>query len=164
MYTIVGADGRVYGPIDLATLHQWVLEGRVGQRTQVTDVQNGLTLAAGNIPGLAKLFRPDPMSQVGPYGSGVGQLPAPGAPMFTPAPADTGPLKSKAVGAVLAILLGTLGIHRFYLGDVVGGAALLAITLLSGGLCIPISLIWSIIDAIRILTGSIKDQYGRELA
>ena len=53
---------------------------------------------------------------------------------------------------ILCILLGGLGVHRFYVGKVVTGI-LMIITL--GGLGI-----WTLIDLIRIAVGSFKDSNG----
>ena len=53
---------------------------------------------------------------------------------------------------ILCILLGGLGIHRFYVGKVVTGI-LMILTL--GGLGI-----WTLIDLIRIAVGSFKDRNG----
>ena len=35
MYKIIGADGRVYGPVSAAQLRQWMAEGRAGFQTRV---------------------------------------------------------------------------------------------------------------------------------
>lgn len=35
MYKIIGADGKEYGPISLAQLRQWLVEGRVNAQTQI---------------------------------------------------------------------------------------------------------------------------------
>ena len=64
--------------------------------------------------------------------------------------------KSKLVAGLLAILIGGLGIHNFYLGYTGKAVAQLLITLLSGGLGAPIVAIWALIEGIQILTGSIK--------
>jgi len=53
---------------------------------------------------------------------------------------------------ILCILLGGLGVHRFYVGKVVTGI-LMILTL--GGLGI-----WTLIDLIRIAVGSFKDRNG----
>jgi TM2 domain-containing membrane protein YozV len=65
------------------------------------------------------------------------------------------PPKSKTTAALLCFFLGGLGIHRFYLGYTGIGIAQL---LTCGGLGI-----WSLIDFIMILTGSVKDNEGRDL-
>ena len=59
--------------------------------------------------------------------------------------------KSQLVALLLAIFLGGLGIHRFYLGYIGIGV----IQLLTGGLCI-----WALVDLIRIAMGSLKPKGG----
>jgi TM2 domain-containing membrane protein YozV len=56
--------------------------------------------------------------------------------------------KSQLTAVLLAVFLGVLGIHRFYLGYTWQGIAQL---LTLGGLGI-----WSFVDFIRILTGSLQ--------
>jgi TM2 domain-containing membrane protein YozV len=60
--------------------------------------------------------------------------------------------KSKTTALILCIFLGTLGVHRFYLGyTLIGIIQLLTL----GGLGI-----WSLIDLIRIATGSLEPKDG----
>ncbi len=56
---------------------------------------------------------------------------------------------------LLAVFLGTLGVHRFYTRNYITGLLQL-ITL--GGLGV-----WTLIDIIRILTGDFKDGYGNPI-
>lgn len=91
------------------------------------------------------------------------------APQAAPAPAQPAApgAKSKMAAGLLAIFLGSLGIHNFYLGNTGKAVAQLLITLL--GSCIVIgpavSGIWALIEGIMILTGSIKtDAKGIPLA
>lgn len=56
---------------------------------------------------------------------------------------------------LLCFFLGSLGVHRFYLGKV-GTGILMLITL--GGLGI-----WTIIDFVRLIIGSMKDKDGLPL-
>ncbi|MBK0404942.1 TM2 domain-containing protein [Adhaeribacter sp. BT258] len=60
--------------------------------------------------------------------------------------------KSQLVALILAILVGALGIHRFYLGYTgIGVAQLLTL----GGCGI-----WALIDLVRIITGDLKPKDG----
>ena len=65
-------------------------------------------------------------------------------------------MKSKLTAILLWFFLGSLGIHRFYLGYTLIGVIQL---LTFGGV-----LIWAIVDFIRLITGSLKDSEGNDLA
>jgi hypothetical protein len=68
------------------------------------------------------------------------------------APAPASGEKSQTVAWLLALFLGGLGIHRFYLGYTWQGV----VQLLTAGGCG----IWELIDFIRILTGSLQPKNG----
>lgn len=73
--------------------------------------------------------------------------------------------KSKIAAGLLGILLGSLGVHNFYLGYKGKGTAQLLITLLSFGTLSLISSIWGLVEGILILTGSINtDSEGNPLS
>lgn len=88
--------------------------------------------------------------------------PAHHAPATTPPPSAApavqagGPPKSKIAAGVLGILLGTLGVHNFYLGFTGKAVAQLLITILSCGYLSVVSFIWGLVEGIMILTGSIN--------
>lgn len=63
--------------------------------------------------------------------------------------------KSQFTAFLLSFLLGSLGVHRFYVGKVGSGIAML----LTAGGC----LIWNLIDEIMIGMGSFTDAEGRPL-
>ena len=69
--------------------------------------------------------------------------------------------KSKIIAGLLQLLslVGIGGIGRFYIGDIGMGVA----QLLVGWLTCGIGLIWSIVDAVLILTDKVLDPQGRPL-
>jgi TM2 domain-containing membrane protein YozV len=72
--------------------------------------------------------------------------------------------KSKTTAGLLAIFLGALGIHRFYMGYKLIGAIMLLITVASLGRLAPITVLWGLVEGILIFTGKMKkDKYGGEL-
>lgn len=82
--------------------------------------------------------------------------PPPGSQSASPAGYQP---KQKLVAALLGIFLGSFGIHRFYLGYNAIGAIQLALGLIGiftcGGTTV-VSGVWGIIDAVMILTGSLR--------
>jgi len=67
-------------------------------------------------------------------------------------PVDSAAGKSQVTALILAILIGGLGIHRFYLGYTWQGI----VQLLTAGGCG----IWALIDIIRIITGDLQPKTG----
>ena len=70
--------------------------------------------------------------------------------------------KSKATAGVLALLLGGLGIHRFYLGFTTIGVVQIAVTIVTCG----IGAIWGFVEGILYLVGAggfTTDADGRPL-
>ena len=93
----------------------------------------------------------------GAYGPQPGYNAPPGysaPPSYGPVPAygpPGYPSKSKVAAGILALFLGTFGIHNFYLGYT--GKALFQLlgTLLSCGFLVPLIAIWAFIEGILIL-------------
>lgn len=79
--------------------------------------------------------------------------------------------KSKATAALLCFFLGTLGIHRFYLGRTGSAVAMLLLEIIGGitlffvvGVVLWVIVgFWVIVDFIRILAGGLTDGQGRKL-
>src|SRR5579864_5567094 len=109
MFSIVGADGKEYGPVDAAILAQWAREGRIVQRTEVHEHATGRRFLACDLPEVAAVFLAPPVTAhlPAPYSA---QLPVAGSVLYA------APQKSRLTAGLLGIFLGWLGVHRFYLG------------------------------------------------
>ena len=75
---------------------------------------------------------------------------------------DEGPSgKSRGLAGLLAILLGTLGIHYFYLGKTTGGIVFLLVAILSCGFLAAVTAIVSLIQGIMMFT-STQEEFERK--
>ncbi len=167
MYSVVGNDGQVYGPVDIDVLMQWCAEGRIVAHTSLIDAINGQVIQAKDVYELAeKYFNSPPPATA--YGAPPLQPQTP--PPFQPyqgygnnMPVGYSEPRQKVVAGVLGILLGCFGVHRFYLGYSGVGVAMLLITVLTCGWGAVITSIWGLIEGIMCLTGSMTDSNGRAL-
>jgi TM2 domain-containing membrane protein YozV len=83
----------------------------------------------------------------------------PGAAPWTAPPLAGVQPKQKIVAALLGIILGWLGIHRFYLGYNAIGIVQLVLGLagiFTCGITTFAAWVWGIIDGVMILTGSLR--------
>ena len=175
-YFVVAQDGSRYGPADVDTLVQWAREGRLIATTGLIERGTERQLVAAELPALSTILgtvKPPNPPQPGvrierdnfPTQTHPGQrVPAPGAvpPSYDPRPMQYGQNRhlshrSKLVAGLLGILLGSFGVHRFYLGYI--GIGLIQLILC----CTGISWIWGLIEGIIILTGGMQDVEGRDL-
>ena len=78
--------------------------------------------------------------------------------------------KSRLATALLAWFLGTLGLHRFYIGKIGTGLAILILGVVGwattwilgfGFIFITIAGIWVFIDFVLTVLGAMKDSQGR---
>lgn len=165
MYEVIGSDGKAYGPVDLQTLRQWCREGRVVEETQLVDPMTRLDFPARELPDLADVFAEKrTRSSAPPDRPTTG--PVPGGPIANTDAAYLATMPSprnKWIAAALAFVVGTLGIHRFYLGHNGTGLIMLLITVLTCGFGGVVTAVWAIIDIILIFTGGLKDAHGRDL-
>lgn len=67
--------------------------------------------------------------------------------------AGVGEQKSKVVAGILGILLGSLGIHNFYLGKTKIALIQLLVSVISLGFLAPFMGIWGLVEGILILVG-----------
>jgi len=86
-------------------------------------------------------------------------------------------MKNRILAGLLALILGTFGVHRFYLNDIPGGIFYLFLFFISSKLIFPISSILGIIEAVRIFNMSnaefdekynhgkrVRDKHGRVIS
>lgn len=66
--------------------------------------------------------------------------------------------KSRTAALLLAILLGSLGVHRFYVGKT--GTGVLQII---SWIVLPVLIIWVWVDIIMIVTGNFTDAHGNKI-
>jgi TM2 domain-containing membrane protein YozV len=94
----------------------------------------------------------------------------PAPPAAPPAPPYAGPAaapaaeKSKVAAGILAILLGGLGIHKFYLGYTKEGVIMLLVSVLSFGLLSGAVAIIALVEGILYLTKSDEEFYSTYVA
>lgn len=94
------------------------------------------------------------------YNQTPGQQPMYNPPQYQPQAGMEPPpgyiQKSRIAAGVLAILLGTYGVHSFYLGNTSRGLMQLLVSLLTCGVGAIVIAIWGILDGIKILDGRIN--------
>lgn len=66
------------------------------------------------------------------------------------------PQRSRPAAGVLGILLGTIGVHNFYLGNSQRGLIQLLVSLLTCGIGAIPMYIWGIVEGVQILEGKIN--------
>ena len=69
--------------------------------------------------------------------------------------------KSRLVALLLSGFVGTLGIHRMYVGKVGTGIAQLILSITFIGLFV--SSIWNLVDFIMIIAGTFTDKQGNKI-
>ena len=94
------------------------------------------------------------------YNQNSGQQPMYNPPQYQPQAGMEPPpgyvQKSRVAAGILAILLGTYGIHSFYLGNTSRGLLQLLLSLFTCGIGAIVMFIWGIVDGVRILDGRIN--------
>lgn len=104
------------------------------------------------------LNNPDNAPNCSACGAALGAQAPGAAPPVTPTAAPVAQ-KSKLTAGLLAIFLGTLGIHNFYLGFTTKAIIQLVVSLLGAAAfgIGPVAIgIWALVEGIMILTGKIN--------
>lgn len=165
MYSIIGADNRQYGPVELPTLVQWAREGRIIATTTVLDHATGRRFLASDMEELAAVLNPS--STVAPPVQVKGRKAAPStvppSVRFPEGSVALRPRRSRIIAALLGIFLGPLGLHRYYLGYSGIGTLMLCITLFTCGVGAIVTAIWGFIEGILCLVGGMTDADGQPL-
>lgn len=131
------------GPMDISQLRAYGLQ----PGTQVWTEGMPQWAPAYTIPELMVAI--NSWSQQSAPGSG---MPPVGGPVNNTVPGG----KDHVVAGILALVLGSLGIHYFYMGKVSGGLLCLGITLISAILCVLIIgfallSVWSVILLVQVI-------------
>lgn len=142
MYTVTGADGREYGPVDAVTLQSWVSMGRVKPSTVVTDNQTGQKMAASQITFLEAMFLNPPI-YAQPYV----------ATQFRPGVIQVA-AGTHSVGTALILALLITGLGQVYNKQAMKGLIILVVSVILAfftcGLSILLTHPFALIDAILI--------------
>ncbi|WP_425615934.1 NINE protein [Anatilimnocola sp. NA78] len=162
-----GEDGVAFGPVDRPTLDAWKAEGRISVDCQVLQQGSDQWQWASDLyPELEEAEEEVPVATPAAVEENSSKGSTKSSSIHTVANEEEHEEESltnearlsphsKPVAFLLALTLGWLGIHRFYLGYVGLGLAML-FTL--GGL-----MMWSLTDALRILFGHVPDSEGLKL-
>lgn len=170
MYTIFGADGNEYGPVEKEVLIEWAQQGRVIERTMLLEHATSRKFLACDLPELAAVFNAPPQIDLPvPPPTGVSPYAAyPAYPAYNPYNPYAISYRKKVTAGLLGIFLGCFGVHRFYLGYTgIGMLQLLLSTVFAFftcGLTFFPAVLWGLIEGILCFTGSIPDAEGRRLA
>ncbi len=143
-------DGSVYGPVARAELDQWVREGRVHTRCQVSP-EGGPWIWASEM--YAQLVAPPSHAPPQPRTETTDASSA-ASPFQTEAFSDRSRLVAGLLGLLLP-LVGIWGVHRLYTGHITIGILMLVTC---GGCGI-----WQLIDVILVFAGAVTDVDGLPL-
>lgn len=128
-YLLIGADNRQYGPITQEQVETWIRDGRANRDSLVQVVGQPSWV---------------PLSSLESFRDCLADSDRP------PVILQGDPRKSKLVAGLLGILLGSLGVHRFYLGYTEIGVIQIIVTVVTCGT----GAIWGLIEGILILVGT----------
>lgn len=84
MFTIIGADGKEYGPVSADKLREWIASGRANAQTQCRRDGEAAWSTLGSLPEFAGAFGATPPPP--PQRDAWGQMPKPASPALNPDP------------------------------------------------------------------------------
>ena len=135
-------NGQAHGPYPEAQVREWVKAGQIAPDEKLNREGDANWLSLDMIPEFAA---DRPAAPAMPIYS------APSAGTYAP---GTPGAKDKMVAGILAILLGSLGVHHFYLGNTTMGIIYIVLA------CVGVSPILGLVDGIIYLTKP-DDQFQR---
>lgn len=142
MRIMLARDGQKYGPFTLDQVNAMLAAGKAAPDDLAWVENTPEWVALHAVPGVLRT----PPS--------VGAVP--------PAmPAEDVSDRQILVAFLLAFFLGMFGVHRFYVGKVGSGIAMVILTVTVVGAIV--TAIWHVIDWIMILCGEFTDAEGRKL-
>jgi len=134
MYTILGGDGKQYGPITAETLRQWINEGRANRNTQVRPDGAEQWQALASVPEFAPYFAtPPPGLNTAVGGSPIGPPPNSGMAVTSLVLGISG-FCCPVITAIPGLILGFMAMNKIKASEGrLGGRGLaLAGTIVSG--------------------------------
>ena len=146
MYKIIGADEREYGPVTGEQLRQWIADGRANAQTKAQAEGEAEWKRLADFPEFHASL-----------GISAGAPPPISPPVQSHVATQLPGADKKIVVGIFAILLGSLGIHKFILGYTREGVITLLISLLTCGIGASVMFIIGLIEGIIYLTKSDED-------
>ena len=135
--------------------------GQCGQAMRVAPQHLNVTVAC---PHCRQPIEPRAFANRGPARGGHDTPPPPPRYAYE-AGAQTGySQRNRWVAGALGILLGGLGVHRFYLGSTGLGLTQALLSILSLGILYPAIAIWGLIEGILCFCGALRDGDGLPLS
>jgi len=86
MFTIIGADGKEYGPVSADKLREWIASGRANAQTQARRDGETAWSTLGSLPEFASAFGATPPPPSQPQPDAWGQTPKPASAALNPDP------------------------------------------------------------------------------
>lgn len=111
MYTIIGTDGRQYGPLGAEQIYQLIAENRVTAHSLVQTAGSSEWKPLASFPELASRLH--------------------AAPLPVASSGSNPRASNKIIAGIFGILLGCFGIHKFILGYTTAGLIMLLVSLLA---------------------------------
>jgi len=143
-------NGQSNGPYPEEQVREWVKTGQIAPEEKLCREGDTNWMSLDMIPEFGA-DRP---------ATGAAPAAAPSVAPAAPAAYGASPPKDKVVAGILAILLGYLGIHHFYLGNTGRALLYLLVSVLSVGTLAWIIWILALVDGILYLTKP-DDQFQR---